>query len=60
MKLYTPLQLNILVTRIEDTDGLEILVEYVMENNENYSDQDFFRITDRINNKHKALRRIKE
>jgi hypothetical protein len=60
MKLYSPYELNKLVTLIDNTFELGILSEYILEYNENYCDEFFERITDRINNKHKTLRRIKE
>jgi hypothetical protein len=60
MKLYTTFELNKLVSLIEDIEVLETLAEVIIENNEKYEDRFFFRIMDRIANKHKTLRRIKE
>jgi hypothetical protein len=60
MILYTTYELNKLVTLIDNTYELGILSEYIVEHNRNYCDEFFERITDRISNKHKALRRIKE
>jgi hypothetical protein len=60
MKLYTTFQLKKLVSIIDNTYELGILSEYIFEYNEHYKDKEFLSITDRIANKHKTLRRIKE
>ncbi len=60
MKLYTPLELNKLVTLIDNHKALETIETIVYENEEHYDKRTYHLLLIRIANKIKTLNKIKK